>query len=258
MKQSLSTILSNHRISDSFYELSFTWDNGQNPLPGQFCTIRVSPYSAPLLRRPFAFSDYDPQSKAASIIYKQRGPATGLLVAKNEGDSLDIIGPLGSSFCDKDCETLICVAGGTGFGPMLFLARWAALKGKKSTLLLGYKTRSQIPSLLSLSACDPVFTTDDGSAGFKGTPLDYLSSINNNLEKNTTVFTCGPVPLMRGCARWASDCGFPCFVSLEQVMACGVGACMGCAVKVMNESKEGYARACIEGPVFPAERVVWI
>jgi dihydroorotate dehydrogenase electron transfer subunit len=257
MKQVVTTILSNDPLSDSFYEMSFTWDIEQTPLPGQFCTIRVSPFSAPLLRRPFAFSDFDATDKKASVIYKQRGPATGLLAAKREGDTLDIIGPLGSSFPLKDCEPLVCLAGGTGFGPMLFLARQSIEMGKKTSLIIGYKTLSQVPALASLSACDPIFTTDDGSAGHKGTPLDYLSSVNNVFGKNTTVCACGPVPLMRGCAQWAKACAFPCFVSLEQVMACGVGACMGCAVKVIDASKNGYARACIEGPVFPAERVVW-
>jgi dihydroorotate dehydrogenase electron transfer subunit len=125
MKQFIAKIVSHAPVSDCFHELTFEWDpRAGAPLPGQFCTIRVSPFSTPLLRRPFAFSSYDPARSLAAILYKSRGPATELLTVKTAGGGLDVIGPLGTDFFAASGGTLtspLCVAGGTGFGPMLFL-----------------------------------------------------------------------------------------------------------------------------------------
>lgn len=264
MKHFSAAILSNTPVSDSFHELTFAWDPSASvPRPGQFCTLRASPYSAPLLRRPFAFSGYDRARAIASIIYKRRGPATEILSALEKGEGLDVIGPLGKGFYDIPGfpkQALLCVAGGTGIGPMLFLAGTAASEDVRARLIVGCKTASNVPSLASLDALDPVITTDDGSRGFTGTPIDYLAKLTEDtFGGGAVVCACGPAPLLKGCYAWSQTRGFSCYVTIEQIMACGVGACMGCAVKVKdaNASGQRFARACTEGPVFDSEGILW-
>ncbi|HUI91452.1 MAG TPA: dihydroorotate dehydrogenase electron transfer subunit [Chitinivibrionales bacterium] len=258
MKQFIAKIVSHAQVSDCFYELTFEWDGRAGvPLPGQFCTIRVSPLSTPLLRRPFAFSAYDPETGHATILYKIRGPATELLAAKAAGGELDVIGPLGTDFfsaSDGALESPLCVAGGTGFGPMLFLFSECKKKGGKPALGLGCRTASQLPALNATTGLAPFITTDDGSRGKKGTPLEYLSELQKENPNIGALCVCGPVPLMQGCHEWSRKQGLPCYVSFEQTMACGVGACMGCAVKTAGG---GYARACTDGPVFESTRIAW-
>jgi dihydroorotate dehydrogenase electron transfer subunit len=258
MKQFIAKILSHAPVSECFYELTFEWNpRAGRPEPGQFCTLRVSPYSAPLLRRPFAFSSYNQKARTASIAYKKRGPATELLSGKSKGDSLDVIGPLGNGFVSmlpKKPSRLFLVAGGTGFGPVLFLGMQVKKMGLPCVMICGCRTKSQLPRLEAFLAFKPVICTDDGSKGVRGTPLTYLENVKPAYYKNSVVFSCGPSPLLLGCHEWAVKRGLECFVSLEQTMACGVGACMGCAVKVAGG---GYARACTEGPVFNSRRIAW-
>jgi dihydroorotate dehydrogenase electron transfer subunit len=266
MKQFSTVTLSNTPVSDCFHELTFAWDADPDaahaPGPGQFCTLRVSPGFSPLLRRPFAFSGFDRARGVASIIYKRRGPATGILSAYKKGDSLDVIGPLGTGFQSMTgfpFRSLLCVAGGTGFGPMLFLAGRVKAAGGSVRMILGCRTKSQLPRLAALDVLYPDITTDDASEGMRGTPIDFLTKLTKDKYRGATVCACGPAPLLRGCRDWSQAKGLVCYVSLEQVMACGVGACMGCAVKVQDASPSGYAyaRACTEGPVFNSERILW-
>jgi dihydroorotate dehydrogenase electron transfer subunit len=262
MKHIIAKIISHTPVADCFYELTFEWDGtAGEPQPGQFCTIRVSPFSTPLLRRPFAFSLYDPQRGCAAIIYKRRGSATDLLAAKPAGDSIDVIGPLGTGFLTVPTGKLaspMCVAGGTGFGPMFFLYAELIKRGENPVLILGCRTDSQIPALKRIAGFEPIITTDDGSRGVKGTPVDYLAAMQKEISGTTSVCTCGPMPLMKGCHDWAQKRGISCYVSFEQTMACGVGACMGCAVALAGTEENRYARACIEGPVFDSKRILWI
>jgi dihydroorotate dehydrogenase electron transfer subunit len=247
-------------VSDCFFELTFAWDPKAGvPRPGQFCTVRVSPYTAPLLRRPFAFSSYNQDAGTASITYKKRGPATELLAGKASGDCLDVIGPLGNDFgvmASQDISLKYLVAGGTGFGPIRFLASSIAQSKQGCIVVLGCRTKSQLPTVTLPPLARTIVCTDDGSEGVKGTPLTYLETLAPDPGGSAAVFCCGPLPLLSVCHRWAQTRKYPCFVAMEQTMACGVGACMGCAVKV-TDAASGYARACTEGPVFDSRRIAW-
>jgi dihydroorotate dehydrogenase electron transfer subunit len=252
MKQFYGTIIGNKKVSPDYYKLEFSWDRkAGRPLPGQFFTIRISDNTVPLLRRPFAFSSFDTKICTASMIYQKRGRGTKILAARETGGPLDVIGPLGKPFpMPAKRHNVLLVAGGIGLGPVLFLA--SRLSGAK--LVFGCRTKSLIPSSSTFAGLKPAICTDDGSAGFRGTAGDYLRSIENSMTGNTIIYACGPLPMLKSCHESAVRRGCPCFVSIEQVMACGVGACMGCAVK---SAGGGYTRACTEGPVYNSKELHW-
>jgi dihydroorotate dehydrogenase electron transfer subunit len=257
MKQSKLTVLQNTLISDHLYVMDLSWESDNPaPLPGQFCTIRVSESTAPLLRRPFAFSQFNPESAVASIIYKQCGPATDILAGKQPGDKLDVIAPLGNSFAPYASSTMnILVGGGTGLGPIYFWQQYLAASGFPAITVIGCRSYDQLPALEYPDTTTTAMCTEDGSLGFKGTTVDFLATLPAEQLAQSTIFCCGPMPMMKACFDFSQKYGNECFVSLEQIMACGVGACMGCTIKIHGTQE--YARVCTEGPVFNSKIILW-
>jgi dihydroorotate dehydrogenase electron transfer subunit len=258
MKQFTTKVISNSLCCENMHVLEFGMDSAAGePLPGQFCTIRVSEGTSPLLRRPFAISNFDIKNRITSIIFKKCGSATEILAGKTAGDPLDVIGPLGNSFAAfKQGKKNILVAGGTGFGPIFFWKRYLNTLNSPSTMVLGCRSKMQLPAEASAGSSDVILCTEDGSAGFKGTVVDYLRGVPTDRINGAVFFCCGPAPMLKACHEFALEKGVECNVSLEQVMACGVGACMGCAIKIKGEAP--FARVCAEGPVFNSKTVVWI
>lgn len=254
MQQFNTDILSNNCIGSSYYEMTFKWHNSiPAPQPGQFLAVRAEDSFTPLLRRPFAFSSFN--KNQASIIYQKRGPATEILSRKNSGDKIDIIAPMGNSFLENTGKnkTYILVAGGIGLGPMLFLGNLLKKQSKKFIFIFGCRTGNLIPSCRQLNELNAIICTDDGTKGFHGTVLDYLTEIDINCSFE--LYCCGPEPMLRACHFFSESKGITCRVSMEQIMACSIGACMGCVIKV--KSKNGFARVCKEGPVFDSRNIVW-
>ncbi|NLW32826.1 MAG: dihydroorotate dehydrogenase electron transfer subunit [Fibrobacter sp.] len=255
MQQFSANIFSNSKISNCFYEMVFSWKPNTIPLPGQFVTIRAEPNTSPLLRRPFALSGFYESKKRCSIIYQKRGPVTTLLAGKSPDEQIDIIGPLGNPFpIPGKKNKAILIAGGTGIGPVVFLCSRLKNLNLEYISIFGAKTKSSIPDNQFIKQ-NFVICTDDGSAGYKGTTTDYLKSISNLMTSDTILFACGPQPMLKSCNDFACSHKLPCYVSVEQIMACGVGACMGCAIKITKEP--GFARACKEGPVFKSTEIDW-
>lgn len=257
MKHYFSKVKENIPIAKDFFKISFEWNGADTvPLPGQFCTIRVSENALPLLRRPFAFSEFDPQTNTASVIYQKRGCATEILAAKTHGELLDIIGPLGNEFpISQFPERVFIIAGGVGLGPMLFLAHSVKNTEKEYQFIFGCKNSLFIPENNLLQDVDPIICTDDGSEGFHGTTVDYLATLDVKDLSRSVIVACGPHPMLKCCHEFAQSNSLLCYVSMEQVMACGVGACMGCAVAMAKKGE--YARVCKEGPVFNSKDIQW-
>jgi dihydroorotate dehydrogenase electron transfer subunit len=257
MKQKRTEIISNNRIAHDYHEFRFSWDKGAGaPLPGQFVTIRVSQGTSPLLRRPFALSAYDTAADIAAIIYKKIGRSTEIMAGKTAGDRIDWIGPLGNGFTLPPAgSTPVLIAGGTGLGPILFFCAYLRQNGFSPVFIFGCRSKECVPRSPLFKAENPRVATDDGSEGFKGTAVECLESLPGDLLNSGALFCCGPLPMLRACHGLAAARGVPCHVSVEQVMACGVGACMGCVVKLRDEP--GYARACKDGPVFDSRKLQW-
>jgi dihydroorotate dehydrogenase electron transfer subunit len=255
MKHFSAAITAHEPIARDTFRLCFSWPHDcPTPLPGQFIDIRIQQTTVPLLRRPFAISGFDPATRTAEIIYLRRGTATALLAEKHIDDALDILGPLGHTFT-FDCSRAVLCAGGIGLGPIRFLHSYLCARELPCVLIAGFPSQEAVPHTLLKNAPDTIVCTDDGSHGFHGTPVDYLSDHGDRIDHTTQLYVCGPWPLLRACHTHALDAGCGCEVAVEQVMACGVGACMGCTIEVRRYP--GFARVCTEGPVFNSREIVW-
>lgn len=256
MKQFDAEILENRELAEDYFEMFLSWpEDVRVPFPGQVVSLNVERAITPFLRRPFALASFRRETRVASIIYHVRGPATERMAQKRPGEVIDTLGPRGFYFQVAKERRPLLVGGGVGTGPMVFAANWLAAKGYEPRLILGYRTASLFPKLslaplVSLQVC-----TDDGTQGFRGTTVDYLRSLGEDDLDDAFVWACGPNAMLKAVHFWAHPLGIPCKVSLEEVMACGVGACVGCTVATTDERK--MVRVCTEGPVFSSEVIQW-
>jgi len=257
MKQFQSTVHQIKALAQTYYQIDFSWpEDLRVPWPGQFITLRVQNRIAPFLRRPFALSDYDRETRIASMIFQVRGPATELLSGLHRGDPLDVLGPRGFPFqLDKKGKTPLLIGGGIGTGPMVFAANWLVEKGYEPYLILGFRHKGFVPRISLHPQVNLVFTTDDGSKGWKGNPIDYLDQEKLGEKPDPFLWVCGPHGLLHRAHQWSVEKNIPDQVLVEQIMACGVGACAGCTIDVKDERK--VVRVCTEGPVFPGEVLQW-
>jgi dihydroorotate dehydrogenase electron transfer subunit len=251
-------ILNQRIIAEGYREIHLSNDSPviQTPRPGQFFTILPQRYPLSMMRRPFAYSDAD--EKGFSFIYEIRGTATRDLAHLEDGVEVDCIGPLGSSFPSPPEKSLpILIAGGIGVGPILYLARRLAADGFESLVVLGARTAALVPEINWPSSAEVRICTDDGTLGIHGTAIDGLQGMDIS---NGEFYSCGPHPMMAAVHRLAEESGRRCWVSMEEMMACGVGACQGCVVPIIDvgdPSRPAYKRACVEGPIFNSREISW-
>jgi dihydroorotate dehydrogenase electron transfer subunit len=223
---------------------------------GQFVMMQVRPGMDPLLRRPFSICGAN--RDVLLVLYRVVGRGTGILSGKKTGDHLSVLGPLGKGFEPPgDSVQPILVAGGMGIAPLIFLS--LTLSRKDQQFLAGYGSSSEVVPLdqLGIVGLSPAIATEDGSQGHHGRVTDLLESVLSVKEKPSAIFTCGPLPMLNAVARIARGRNIPCRVSLESHMACGVGACQGCAVKNAPDGEKPYAHVCRDGPVFDAKTLDW-
>ena len=222
--------------------------------PGQFVHLRVATGADILLRRPFSI--HRAYGERIEILYQILGGGTLRMAEKPAGDeSMDLVGPLGHGWQERDgVSHALLVAGGLGAAPMGMLAERLAEQGVAVTVALGAPTETRLVAreLFERVARRVDLATDDGSVGERGFvtgPVERLLAT----ERFDVVYTCGPEAMERSVTRLAHSAGVPCQVSLERFMACGIGVCLSCVVS----TTDGLKRACVEGPVFCAEEVVW-
>ena len=219
-------------------------------VPGQF--IAVSPNDrARLLPRPISICETDPEKELLRIVYRVAGEGTKELSSCRAGDTLSIMGPLGNGFPLKDKKALL-IGGGIGIPPMLELAK--ALSCEK-TAVLGYRDSQTFLAEKIGKYAGLAVATEDGSVGTKGTVLDAIKAQG---LKADIIYACGPTPMLRALKEYAAKEGIECWISLEERMACGVGACLGCVCHskdVDEHSNVRNKRVCKDGPVFLADEV---
>jgi len=257
MFQIKTTILYNKKVQGDYFHLVFeSLKIAGKALPGQFLNIRIGVGNEPLLRRPFSI--HRVKGRKVEILYEVIGQGTKILSQRKTGEFLDIIGPLGNGFnytLHAARYTLpILVAGGMGVAPLMFLAE--KLNKRKTLILIGAKTKNHILCEKDFKklGCEVKIASDDGSHGFKG----YVSELLKNelYAKRYTlnaIYACGPRPMLKEISLISKQRNMEAQISLEEHMACGIGACLGCVIG----TTKGYKRVCKDGPVFNAEEIIW-
>jgi dihydroorotate dehydrogenase electron transfer subunit len=225
---------------------------------GRFFEIlcRLDRFYDPLLRRPYSVFTADPDAGILTFLVRPYGRGSIWLAARAIGDEVDLLGPLGNTYdIAAKSSNLLMVAGGVGVAPLVMLAEEAAAQGRQVTLLMGAEVAAGLlaPSHLPESV-EYVVATEDGSRGHLGFITDLVPQYVDWADQ---IFACGPEPMYRSLRTTLAAAGArprrPIQISMEQSMACGLGACLGCVV----ETRRGMVTSCVEGPVFDLEDVIW-
>lgn len=270
MKNYKTIILSNQEISPNYYRMRILApDYHKLATPGQFIMFRVQRSLPPLLRRPFGIfrigclpADCEgmPHKEFIEIIYKVVGRGTGIMQQLHQGDRVELLGPLGRGFELGDpVEEKILVGGGIGLVPLYMLAE-KLVETSKVRLLMGGRTRDDIITVTEFErlGVETYVSTEDGSLGEEGLVTQVLE---RKLRKypQAAVYACGPLPMIDAVQKICKQKQVSLQVSLEALMACGVGACLGCVVKGAGHSdaEPRYLCTCKHGPVFRAEQLDW-
>ena len=274
--------IGNEPVCPGHFRLTLQASDFPSARPGQFVHLGPQDGTAeaglgvPFLRRAFSIAGLRRTRDGCELdlIYRVVGAGTRWLAGLQRGDHVDLIGPLGNAFPMPAADTTAwLVAGGVGLPPVLWFAQELAGSGHCTVLFVGARHRGQIPLSVRqtgstvradrLPDTDLVLATDDGSAGFRGTVVEALAERAGGTEADLgriTVFTCGPEAMLRAVAELCAVRSMTCHVCLERSMACGIGTCQSCVVRVRDPADPDgwrYVPCCTDGPVFDASEVIW-
>lgn len=259
-----SEILSNQEIAPAYWRIRLSAPPSfVSAKPGQFIMVQVSDNISPLLRRPFGvFNTGTDEQPWFEMLYKVVGKGTALLASHHAGEIIDVLGPLGTGFDQgSDDEEKLIVGGGIGLAPLYPLCKELTQKKSPVRLFVGGRTQADILCLEDFKALgvDCHVATEDGSLGTQGFVTKALEQHLDQLSGKAALYVCGPHGMLEAVARIADARQLPCQVSLENYMACGVGACLGCVTPGKNHSPTtpDYRCVCAEGPVFASNELQW-
>ena len=246
-------VISQDCIAKDIYSLWLKTDKiAAQARPGQFVSVYCND-GGHLLPRPISLCEINQEKGTLRLVYRVVGKGTEMFAALKAGDSVEVLGPLGNGFPMEEAEgkRVFLIGGGIGVPPMLETAK--QLKGEP-VLVMGYRDELFLTHEMN-KAGELVIATEDGSAGTKGNVLD---AIRENDLKADMIFACGPKPMLRALKAYGLENNIPCYVSMEERMACGVGACLGCvcqSTEVDDHSQVKNKRVCKDGPVFLSTEV---
>ncbi len=240
------TILERRPMGEHYFALVLKHGGALQPVaPGQFVEVQVDGEPKVMLRRPISVHDVDQTAGTMTLMIQIVGNGTRRLSQLNVGESVNLVYPLGHGFTTDLARgsRALLVGGGAGIAPLFHLSKALSANGVDCTILLGGRTSELIPVSDAFEPYGRVcVTTDDGSRGHKGLVVSHPAFA----ESYDMVYTCGPTPMMKAVARSAAERGLRCEVSLENMMACGVGACLCC----VTDTDQGHRCVCKDGPVF--------
>ena len=252
MVKERAVIVSQKCIGTDIYDMVLSFPRGaKEAKPGQFIAMYCED-GTKLLPRPISICGIDAEKGTLRVVYRIAGEGTRLFSEMREGDSLEVLGPLGNGFTMKE-EKAIIVGGGIGIPPMLELAKQLSCE---KTVVLGYRDELFLKDEFE-SYADVVVATEDGSCGTKGTVIDAIKEAGVD---GKVIYACGPMPMLKALAEYAEAHDMEAQISLEERMACGIGACLGCICKTKKKDHHtnvNNQRICKDGPVFDAEEVVF-
>ena len=246
-------ITENVKLHDNYALLKLTPADGQplpEMLPGQFVEVRVDRSPSTFLRRPISINFVDYTQNELWLLIRIAGEGTRTLCGMQAGEILNLVLPLGNTFTlpENPTEKLLLVGGGVGIAPMLYWGKYLKEKGYTPHFLLGFRSDKDLLQYDQFCQLGEV-STEDGSRGEKGFVTQH-SILEQHFDR---LYVCGPKPMMVAVARYAREHGLFCEVSLENTMACGVGACLCC----VEDTVEGHVCVCKEGPIFNIEKLKW-
>ncbi len=256
--QTVAKIVGKEKLIEGIYKFSMkTKEIAKEAKPGSFLEIQVSESYEPFLRRPISIYNVDKENDVVEFIFQVKGKGTKMLMDKKVGDDLNILGPLGEgTFEVKHYKKAYIIGGGIGTYPLYELAK-ELKENTDVTMYMGFRNKELVTLESEFEEVSKklVVTTDDGSYKEKGYAIDFLKE-DCNKEKPDIIFACGPLPMLQAVQEFAKKEKIECQMSLEERMGCGIGACVGCAVKVIRNGEEKYEYVCKNGPVFNAKDVI--
>ena len=259
-KMLLAKLIKKEKLKEDIFKFSVEAPEIVNTSKqGNFIEIRVSENIEPFLRRPISIYNLDKEKGVLEFIFQVKGKGTEILSKKEEGDLIDIIGPLGyGTFDYENYQNIAVIGGGIGVFPLYELSKNAKKDGKNVNIYLGFRNKDFVLLEEEFKAVSDKFiiTTDDGSYSEKGFAIDFLKK-DVEEGKIDAIYACGPLPMLKAVRNFAIEKDIPCQISLEERMGCGLGVCLGCAVKTANSPKDApeYMHVCKAGPVFEAKEV---
>lgn len=254
------SVWAQRQVAEGLFELTFA---APGPLsedtvqPGQFVHLRVSDSFDFVLRRPLSVCRVEYDAGRLTVVYRAQGAGTRRLARLKAGDTLDVIGPLGRGFpLHAGDRRALLIGGGIGVPPLVELARRLRRAGVDVVSVVGFQTRGQAILLDDLARFGGVATvTDDGTLGQAGLVTDALTA--GLCAEADRYYACGPTPMLRAVQSLMERRGVPGYLSLEERMGCGIGICVGCVHKIRRDEAVKHVKTCREGPVFPADEVVF-
>jgi dihydroorotate dehydrogenase electron transfer subunit len=256
-----SEILKIEKLKEDLYKFSIKAEEiASCAKAGQFIEIRVVDEIEPLLRRPISIYNIEKENGIIEFIFQVKGKGTALLAKRKVGEKLDIVGPLGyGTFSIDNYKNVAIIGGGIGMFPLYELAK--ELKNNTTTKVhtyMGFRNKGLITleDEFNKVSDELTITTDDGSYAIQGFAINELKK-DCEKEVPDKIFACGPLPMLKAVQAFAQEKNIPCEISLEQKMACGIGVCLGCAVKTAKSPSDApeYWHVCKAGPVFNANDV---
>ena len=254
-KQVMAEIIRHTSLSDGIFDMTLKAEEiAKEAKAGQFISVYLNNQSK-ILPRPLSICGIDKEAGTLRIVYRTDGDGTKELSDYKEGEMVKILGPLGNGFTQKDKKAIL-IGGGIGIPPMLELAKSIKAAGTcEFVSVMGYRDAQTFLLDEFKEQGDCYVATEDGSVGAKGNVLDAMKEYKLNAD---VIYACGPTPMLRALKAYAAEQGMTCYISMEERMACGIGACLACVCD--SKEKDAHSnvknkRICKEGPVFLAEEV---
>ncbi len=259
-EQMLAELVKKEKIIEGVYKFGVKAESIVNSArPGNFIEIRVTDQTEPFLRRPISIHNLDKENGILEFIFQIKGKGTEILSRKQVGDKIDIIGPLGyGTFKLENYRKIAIIGGGIGIFPLYELLKQAKESNVETGAYLSFRNKDlvMLEDEFGKLTNNLNISTDDGSYKNKGFAIEFLKQ-DMEKENYECIYACGPTPMLRAVKNYAVENNINCQVSLEEKMACGLGVCLGCAVKTSASSKDApeYFHVCKAGPVFNARDV---
>ena len=247
-------VVENRKINESYYVLRLKSEFAFPQIyPGQFVNVLVDDSPSTFLRRPISIYDVDLDENTLDLLILIAGEGTRKLSYRKPGDKVNLLFPLGQGFTwDDQVKKVLLIGGGVGLAPLLFLGKELQQSGIEVHTLIGGRSKDYIIEQERFESIGQVYiSTDDGTAGEQG--LLTANTVMKDLGAFDKIYTCGPDPMMKAVARMAKEAQVSCEVSLENLMACGIGSCLCC----VEDTTTGHRCACTEGPVFDINELKW-